>query len=60
MIGTELSFADITLATMLVHLSLARFDLAPFPKLQAFMAAVQQHPSFAVVHEGFHKLTARK
>jgi len=55
-VGTELSIADIALATNLAHLEILEFDVTPYPTVQKFWNKVQLLDSYLIAHALFYKI----
>jgi len=55
-VGTELSIADLALATNLAHLEILDFDLSPYPIIQKFWNKIQLLDSYLISHALFYKI----
>lgn len=54
MVGTELSIADIQLATLIAQLAVLSYDITPYPAIAKFWAHTKSTPLFQTAHKDYY------
>jgi len=58
LVGSSVSLADLIFTIYLNHLTIVKYDLSPYPKIQAYFEALKTNPIVSKTHEPFYQALA--